>query len=132
MAKKRNIEDNVQNVFEKMQEAYRDIDEQKRKLMATIRSRRQMFTDDEQDVEDAVNLAKADTDNFKLLDSLIEKKIKLIQIHTKLVAPSATTKSEKDGASKSKKVLDSDMIKELRAMAKESNKKEIEYNLNED
>lgn len=130
MAKKRNIEDNVQNVFEKMQEAYRDIDEQKRKLMATIRSRRQMFTDVEQDVEDTVNLAKADTDNFKLLDNLIEKKIKLIQIHTKLVAP--TIKTEKGEESKSNKMLDSNMIKELRAMAKENNKRDIEYNLNED
>jgi hypothetical protein len=128
MAKQRELQDNVENVFDKMQDAYRAISEQRRKLMSTIKTRRKEFPPT--DSEEAVNLAKADNDNFKLLDNLIEKQIKLIQIHAKLVAPKV--KSESGDNTASEAMLTDDALKQLREMAKEEYMKEIHYDLSQD
>lgn len=129
MAKKREIDATEQNVFDKMQEAYRAIDEQKKKIVSTIRNRRKDFPPE--DIDEAVNLAKADNDNFKLLDNLIEKQIKLIQIHTKFVAPKVKSDSTNENGI-TEEMLSDDAIEQLKQMAKEEYLKEIHYDLTQD
>ena len=43
MSKKRNLDNNITNLFDTMQEVFRDCDEQKRKISATIKTRKNKF-----------------------------------------------------------------------------------------
>lgn len=126
MAKKE-LKQNIQSVFEKMAEAYRDCDDQKSKVITALKNRRNSTTPE--DIEDHVDLAKAENDNFKLLDNLIDKKIKLIQLHAKLVLPVIEAKGEEIAATQ--QILSEEAMKSLRQMAEEEFRNDINYNLEE-
>lgn len=129
MAKKE-LKQDVQSVFEKMAEAYRDCDEQKRRIMSTLKATKKRF--EAEDIDEAAVLGKMESDNLKLLDNLIDKKIKLVQMHIKIVAP--TIKSADNSAENvnPSQLLDQNMLDNLRKMAEREYRKEIKYDLDED
>ena len=108
-----------------MAEAYRDIDTQKTKILSSLKARKNAWN--AEDIEDAIILAKAETDDYKLLDNLIDKKIKLIQIHSKLVTPSQ--KLEETVVAATQQILTDNVMKELRELAEEENQTEVKYSL---
>ena len=124
MAKKE-LKESIQSVFDKMAEAYRDIDTQKTKILSSLKARKNAWN--AEDIEDAIILAKAETDDYKLLDNLIDKKIKLIQIHSKLVTPSQ--KLEETVVAATQQILTDNVMKELRELAEEENQTEVKYSL---
>lgn len=126
MAKQNEIKNDVQSVFEKMQEVYRDCREQKKKLMSTIRSNKMKFP--AEDIDDAATMGKMENDQMKMLNDLIDKKIKLIQIHTKLV--SYTTKSDSGNKTTDEVVkLSDEELKALRDNMEAEWKREVKYDL---
>jgi hypothetical protein len=113
-----------------MQDVYMAIAEQKAKIVTTIKTRGKKFPP--ADAEEAVNLAKADNDNYKLLDSLIDKQIELIKIHARLVAPKIKSEAKEGTGSEEVISLSDDTIAQLKAMAKEEYLREIHYDLTDD
>lgn len=83
MAKKKNkIEATTQSIFDKMQEVYRDCQNQKRDIIQKMETR--VAEHEAEDVEDAAKLGKIENDSMKLVNDLIDKKIKLLELHRKV------------------------------------------------
>lgn len=126
MGKKRNIDNSVDSLFEAMQEVYRDCDEQKRKIMSAIKTRKAAYPAD--DVEDEAKMGKLELDGMKLLNDIIDKKIKVIVLHSKIVG---VTPEESKGVDTSKIGLSAAEIKALTIVATEEAAKNLKYDLSD-
>lgn len=126
---KKKLQQNIDSVFDKMEEAFRECDFQKKKVLASLQARREAFPAG--DIEDAVNLGKLENDNFKLLKDINDVRIKLITQMVKLVSPTIEMKDprEKLNDKPDAPILNTDLMDELRMMAEQEAKKEIKYNL---
>ena len=80
---KRNIKLDVDSLFDAMREAYRDCDEQKKAILEKISERTSKSIPE--DFQDEMELAKYFNESRKVLNDVIDKKIKLIQIHAKVI-----------------------------------------------
>lgn len=80
---KRNLKLEYDSLLDAMKEAYRDCDEQKKSLLESIKKASNELNPE--DYTDELELVKVLNDSRKILNDVIEKKIKLIQIHTKIV-----------------------------------------------
>jgi hypothetical protein len=123
---KRNLKLDLDGLLDVMKEAYRDCDEQKKGILENLSTASKRKTGD---FADEMDLARVINDTRKVLNDVIEKKIKLITIHTKLIT--ATTKTNEEGKVESGKMitLSQEEIKNLRAELKKDIKDSISYDL---
>jgi hypothetical protein len=91
---KRNIKLDVDSLFDAMREAYRDCDEQKKAILEKISERTTKAKPE--DFQDELELARYFNESRKVLNDVIDKKIKLIQIHAKVIG-TGKINSEKEG-----------------------------------
>lgn len=124
MSKKRNLHQEIDSIFESMQEVYRDCDEQKRKIMATMKVRKSTW--EAEDAEEESKLGKLELDAYKLLNDLIDKKIKIIQLHSKIVNTRSETSLDEDNDIIGLNDLE---MRALAELAKSENINEISYDL---
>ena len=125
MSKKRNLNNDIDSLFETMQEVYRDCDEQKRKIMNSITTRKNKW--EAEDVEDESKLGNLELNAMKLLNDVIDKKVKLIVIHAKLVGTKQDSSNSSDTGENAG--LTSAEIKALTEMARGTLVKETNYDL---
>ena len=86
---KRNIKLDVDSLFDAMREAYRDCDEQKKAILEKISERTSKSKPE--DFADEIELARYFNESRKVLNDVIDKKIKLIQIHAKVIGANKIT-----------------------------------------
>jgi len=127
MSKKRNLDKDINSLFDTMHEVFRDCDEQKRKISATIKTRKNKYKNEENDIEDESKLGKLELDGLKLLNDVIDKKVKLVQIYSKLVATKQES-SDDDNSTGNIGLSDVEMAA-LAELIKEEGDTEIKYNL---
>lgn len=84
----RNISEEIQSVFDLMQEGFKDCDEIKKKQLATIKHLNKIVSTEDLDIEDTEKIINSINSSHKNLLSVVDKKIKLIEIHSKIIQKS--------------------------------------------
>jgi sulfite reductase alpha subunit-like flavoprotein len=101
---KRNLKLDIDSLFDAMKEVYRDCDEQKKAILEDLNNRTQNAKvkaknkplNTPEDFQDEMELAKYINESRKVLNDVIEKKVKLISIHSKVVTSLNKPVKEKD------------------------------------
>jgi hypothetical protein len=101
---KRNLKLDIDSLFDAMKEVYRDCDEQKKAILEDLNNRTQNAKvkaknkplNTPEDFQDEMELAKYINESRKVLNDVIEKKVKLIGIHSKVVTSLNKPVKEKD------------------------------------
>lgn len=105
---KRNLKLDIDSLFDAMKEVYRDCDEQKKAILEDLNNRTQNAKvkaknkplNTPEDFQDEMELAKYINESRKVLNDVIEKKVKLINIHSRVVTslnkPVKEKEDEKD------------------------------------
>jgi len=109
---KRNIKLDVDSLFDAMREAYRDCDEQKKAILEKISERTSKAKPD--DFQDELELARYFNESRKVLNDVIDKKIKLIQIHAKVIGTSKINSEKEEQEVHDMPTLSQDDIAKLR------------------
>lgn len=99
---KRDLKLEYNSLFDAMQEAYRDCDEQKKAILSKIQEATSRKTASSEssvhkpmDFQDDLEILRFVNDSRKLLNEVIDKKIKLITIHAKVITSSKPTEENK-------------------------------------
>jgi hypothetical protein len=105
---KRNLKLDIDSLFDAMKEVYRDCDEQKKAILEDLNNRTQNAkvkakskpVNTPEDFQDEMELARYVNESRKVLNDVIEKKVKLINIHSRVVTslnkPVKEREDEKD------------------------------------
>jgi sulfite reductase alpha subunit-like flavoprotein len=101
---KRNLKLDIDSLFDAMKEVYRDCDEQKKAILEDLNNRTQNAKvkaknkplNTPEDFQDEMELAKYINESRKVLNDVIEKKVKLISIHSKVVTSLNKPVKERD------------------------------------
>lgn len=109
---KRNIKLDVDSLFDAMREAYRDCDEQKKAILEKISER--TLKEKAEDFSDEIELARYFNESRKVLNDVIDKKIKLIQIHAKVIGANKITSENEQQEVHEMPTLSQDDIVKLR------------------
>ena len=125
---KRKLEDNSESLLEAMQEVFIDCDEQKKIITETMEKRSNLFAPT--DIDELCNLGKLENDSMRLLNDILDKKTKLLQIQAKLITSKSQAVVDNDDTDDSKIGLSSLDINEIRLMA-DNRKKENVYDLSQ-
>lgn len=126
---KRNLKLDVDGLLDAMKEAYRDCDEQKKSILEKYSTISKDKNNAPTDFGDEMEMTRVFNDSRKLINEIIDKKIKLIQIHTKIVM---TNKPERDGEDINKMpTISHEEMKALREEILSDMQKESTYDLTE-
>lgn len=131
MSKQRKLTAQLDNLFESMQEVYRDCDEQKIKILASIKNRQVKFPAG--DYQEEGILGKLEIDSIKLLNDVIDKKVKILALHARIVGVKPETPTTSEQLKKGNAILTDDEIAALSIIAKneqQRGKVSMTYDLN--
>jgi len=109
---KRNIKLDVDSLFDAMREAYRDCDEQKKAILEKISERTSKAKPE--DFQDELELARYFNESRKVLNDVIDKNIKLIQIRAKVIGTSKINSDKEEQEVHEMPTLSQDDIAKLR------------------
>ena len=112
-----------------MQEVFRDCDEQKTRIMASIKNRRDKYPSE--DVQDESTMGRLELDSFKLLNDVIEKKIKLAVIHSKTVIAKQNPVGKDEKFNPEHIKLSPQEIKGLQEIAAQESQRIMNYDLSD-
>lgn len=131
MAKNRTLKAELDSLFNAMHEAYRDCDEQKSKILATIRTKKLDIKPE--DNEEKIMVANFELNGYKLINDVIDKKVKLLAIHGKLFAGRVMANKDEISVTdqKYKHSLSAEEMDVLALLAKEQIKTNQNYDLTE-
>ena len=105
---KRNLRLDIDGLLDAMKEAYRDCDEQKKSVLEGIKDVTKKAKPI--DFNDEIELGRICNESRKILNDVIEKKIKLIQIHSKLVT-SKSKDPEEEAANRMQTLSQEDIMR---------------------
>jgi hypothetical protein len=130
MAKRSKLKLEVDSLFDSMHEAYKDCESQKISLLTQLTAIEKLKTQ-ATDLEDSLNIERVLNDSKKILNEVIDKRIKLLQIHSKVLVgfQAAKEEAEDSDVKAETRKLSSEEIKNLRASVLEEAKKQNTYDL---